>query len=556
MTAHDPADQQRSRPAAPANTAVPEAPAHTTVPGAVGVPPDPTAPAAPAASGLTRRGLLAGAAATGAVVALPPSAAAGMRHRRKHRHRHAPRTPGHVPASMHADVVVVGAGLSGLNAARSVQAAGHSVIVLEARDRVGGRTLNHDLGGGKVIEVGGQWIGPTQDRLAALARDMGVATFKTYNDGNYLYYQNGRNTPYSPSGPLGAVPPDYTGAAEAEKAILQLDQMASTVPLDRPWTASNAPVWDGQTFETWKLANTNTPGARTLLDLAIESVFAAEPRDVSLLHVLFYIHSAGNESQTGTLERLVNTAGGAQESRFVGGSQLISIRLAATLGKTVVLGNPVRRIAQDAQGATVYADHTAVRCRSVIVTGPPALTAQILYEPDLPQTRAQLLQRFPQGTAIKCEAIYDKPFWRDAGLSGQVTSDTGPVRITFDNSPPDGRPGVLLGFIEGHDARVYGPMDAGSRRQAVLDSFTRYFGPQAAAPRDYVEMNWSAEPWTRGCYGGFTPPGVLLDFGSAIRAPVARIHWAGAETSDYWNGYMDGAVRSGVRAAAEALGDL
>ncbi len=547
MTAPDSADPKHPRRSSPAES----------YPAALsGTPPPPAAPAGAAISGVTRRGLLAGAAATGAAVALPQSAAAAMRHRRKHRHRHGARTSGRVPASMRADVVVVGAGLSGLNAARSVQAAGHSVILLEARDRVGGRTLNHDLGGGKVVEVGGQWIGPTQDHMAALAQEMGVGTFKTYNDGNYLYYQNGRTTPYSPRGPLGAVPPDYTGAAEAEKAILQLDQMASTVPLDKPWTASNAQVWDSQTFETWKQANTSTSGAHTLLDLAIESVWAAEPRDVSLLHVLFYIHSAGNESNQGTLERLINTAGGAQESRFVGGSQLVSIRLAATLGKSVVLGNPVRRIAQDAQGATVYANHTAVRCRSVIVTGPPALTGQIIYEPDLPQTRAQLLQRFPQGSAIKCEAIYDKPFWRDAGLSGQVTSDTGPVRITFDNSPPDGKPGILLGFIEGHDARVYGPMDAGSRRQAVLESFTRYFGPQAASPRDYIEMNWSAEPWTRGCYVGFTPPGVLLDYGSAIRAPVGRIHWAGAETSDYWNGYMDGAVRSGVRAAAEALGDL
>jgi monoamine oxidase len=232
------------------------------------------------------------------------------------------------------------------------------------------------------------------------------------------------------------------------------------------------------------------------------------------------------------------------------------VRAAQQLGASVVLGTPVRRIVQNAAGVTLYSDADSLRARSAIVTGPPALTGLIRYEPDLPQTRAQLLQRFPQGSAIKCEAVYDRPFWRDAGLAGQVTSDTGPVKITFDNSPPDGSPGVMLGFIEGHDARVFGPMAPDQRKAAVLECFVRYFGSQAASPRDYFDMNWSAEPWTRGCYVGFTPPGVLLDYGAAISAPVGRIHWAGAETSDYWNGYMDGAVRSGARAAAEALGDL
>jgi monoamine oxidase len=170
--------------------------------------------------------------------------------------------------------------------------------------------------------------------------------------------------------------------------------------------------------------------------------------------------------------------------------------------------------------------------------------------------RAQLTQRFPQGTVIKCEAVYDKPFWRDRGLTGQAVSLTGPVKVTFDNSPPDGSPGVMLGFIEGQDARKASQLRPADRRKAVLDNFVTYFGQQAANPRQYIEMNWSAEPWTRGCYVGFTAPGVLLDYGPAIRAPVGRIHWAGAETSDYWNGYMDGAVRSGERSAHEVLAAL
>lgn len=492
---------------------------------------------------ISRRTLIGGAATAAGTAALPTAAAEARRRRT-------------TPPTLSADVVVVGAGLSGLTAARKIVASGRSVIVLEARDRVGGRTLNHQLGKGKVVEVGGQWIGPTQDHLAALAHELGVGTYKTYNSGNYLFYEAGKLTPYTPTGPFGAVPPDLTAAAQAFQLIQKLDSMALTVPLSAPWQAPDAWDWDGQTFETFKRAHAVGSGAQSLLDLAIESVFACEPRDISLLHVLFYIHSAGNERTPGKLERLINTAGGAQESRFVGGSQLISISMAKALGKRVRLSQPVRRIAQHGRKVTVYTDQLSVHGKSVIVTGPPALTGQIRYEPALPASRAQLIQRFPQGSAIKVQAVYPRPFWRDEGLAGQVASDAGPIKLTFDNSPPHGSPGILLGFVEGHNARVFAGLSAAERRRRALACFVRYFGPRAANPTGYIEMTWSEEPWTRGCYVGYTPPGVLTEYGAAIRGAVGRIHWAGAETSDYWNGYMDGAVRSGERAAREALAEI
>ena len=490
-------------------------------------------------SSLTRRGLI-GTAAAAAVTGVPEAEAATKRRRRSPVKR--------------ADVVVVGGGLAGLAAAQAVVAAGKSAIVLEARDRVGGRTLNHPIGGGKVVEIGGQWIGPTQDRLLALSKELGVPTYKTYNTGNNVYYRNGTLTPYSSTGPFGPIPPDATGAVEAERAILALDQMATTVPRDAPWTAPNAAEWDGQTFETWKLANAATDGGRFLLDLGIEAVWAAEPRDVSLLHVLFYINSAGNETTPGTFERLINTADGAQESRFVGGSQLVSIKLAERLGKRVVLGSPVRRLVQRGGRVTAYSDRMTVSAGAAIVAVPPSVGAFIDYEPGLPGARAQLLQRFPQGSVIKCMAFYDEPFWRKDGLTGQATSDTGPCRITFDNTPPDGSPGVMLGFIEGAEARHWTQQPADKRRAAVLQSFANYFGDRALKPTAYVDKSWTEEPWTRGCYGGFTPPGVLLDYGEQIRRPAGRIHWAGTETATIWNGYMDGALRSGERAAKEILG--
>jgi monoamine oxidase len=335
-----------------------------------------------------------------------------------------------------------------------------------------------------------------------------------------------------------------------------MNQMAATIDVNAPWQAASAAEWDSQTYETWKLANAVTPSGRFLLDLGIEAVWAAEPRDVSLLHVLFYIASATDGTAPPDFQRLINTAGGAQESRFVGGSQLISIKLARQLGKRVRLSSPVRRIVQHKGGVEVVSDRGTFTGKQVIVTGPPAVTATIDYSPQLPAQRAQLLQRFPQGNAIKCEAVYDKPFWRDKGLAGQVTSDAEPVRITFDNSPPDGKPGVMLGFIEGAFARKWAKKSKAERRRAVLANFATYFGDEALKPTDYIEHDWSAEQWTRGCYVGFTGPGVLLDFGEAIRAPVGRIKWAGAETATIWNGYMDGALRSGDRAATEALAEL
>ena len=489
-------------------------------------------------SGVTRRGLIGGAAAGAASVAV-----AGPAEGRAKRKRHA-------------DVIVIGAGLAGLSAARAVVAAGKSVVVLEARNRVGGRTLNQPIGGGKVIEIGGQWVGPTQDAMLKLAKDVGVKTFKTYNEGNNLYYVDGTKQEYASDGPLGAVPPDASGIVDAESAILKLDDMANATPRDAPWTKSDAATLDGTTFETWKQQNTTTPHGKFLLDVGIEAIFGAEPRDISLLFLAFYIAGAGNESNPGTFERLINTPGGAQDSRFVGGSQLVSIKAAKKLGKRVVLKAPARRIVQTSKGVRVECDGLTATGKHVIVAMAPSLAGRIRYEPGLPALRDQLTQRVPNGSIIKCEAVYDKPFWRDAGLSGQVVSDASPVRVTWDNSPPDGKPGVLVGFICGSAAREYGAKSAKARRTAVLNNFATYFGDKALKPKQFHEKNWSDDEWTRGCYTGYMPPGVLFDFGTALRQPVGRIHWAGTETSTIWAGYMDGAVRSGQRAAKEVLAKI
>lgn len=447
------------------------------------------------------------------------------------------------------DAVVVGAGLAGLMAARKLAAQGKKVKVLEARGRVGGRTLNHDIGGGDVIEVGGQWIGPTQDKLAKLASDLKVKTFKSYWTGEGVYYRNGERKLYDVTSP---VPPD-PDAGDAIGMVLKLDGLGSKISREAPWKSANALEYDGQTLETFKLANTSTSGGRFLTDLATNAVWACEPRDISLLNVLFYISSAGNETTPGSFFRLTSTTDGAQESRFVGGSQQISIKMAKRLGRRVVLNAPVRRIEQHGKTCHVISDKGTFKAKQVIVAVPPAISAAITYDPILPFERAQLIQRFPQGNAIKVQAIYSKPFWRDEGLSGYVNSDVGPVKLMYDNSPPDGSKGVLLGFIEGQEARRAGKMSPAKRKAAVLECFKRTIGTRADKPQQYVEKNWATEEWTRGCYGGFLPPGVLTDYGPAIRKPCGRIHWAGAEHSPIWNGYMDGALRSGEDAAKAVL---
>jgi monoamine oxidase len=490
----------------------------------------------------TRRAALGGAAAGAAAAAVPGASAFAAAKKKKKK-----------KPTRYVDVVVVGAGLAGLTAARKLKAAGRKVVVIEASKRVGGRLLNTDIGGGNVTESGAEFIGPTQDHIAALAKEVGVDTFKTYNEGNNLYYRNGTGLPYSTSGPLGPVPPDPTGAPEAQTAITKLNSMAAQIKLDAPWESPNAAEWDGQTFESWKNDNVQTAGGRFLLDVAVTSIFSAEPRDLSLLFVLFYIASAGNEDHPGNLERLVNTANGAQESRFVGGTQLIPIRMADQLGKSVVTGSPVRKITWKGDHVVVESDKLNAVGQRVIVAIPPPLAGRLRYNPPLPAIRDQLTQRMPMGSVMKVQCVYERPFWRDKGFSGQVVSDVGPGQVTFDNTPPSGSPGILMAFVEATASRQLNGISTDEMKSKISENFAKYFGDEAKNPIAFYEKRWDNDPWHRGCPVAFTAPGVLLDYGRAIRDPIGRIHWAGTETSPYWNGYMDGAVRSGERASAEVL---
>jgi monoamine oxidase len=455
-----------------------------------------------------------------------------------------------VNETLEADVAVVGAGLAGLTAARKLNEAGSSVIVLEARDRVGGRMLNESIGNGNVIDVGGQWIGPGQDRMYALAAEAAIETFPTHTTGKNLLELGGKVRRYTGTIPrLG--PHILLDIARAQR---KLNRLASDVSAEAPWKASRAAEWDGQTMRTWLNENVRTRAARSLFEIACSIAWGAPPEQLSVLHVLFYISGAGS------LEKILDTEGGAQQDRFVGGSQQVALWLADQLGERVRLSAAVRVIGQSETGIRLVADGCEVHAERVIVAVPPNLAGRIVYQPALPPNRDLLTQQMPQGMTTKCQAVYDSPFWRESGLSGEAVSEHGPIGVIFDNSPWDrdngSGPGVLVGFMTGSPAREVAELAPAEREEVVLDCFARLFGERAKSPIQFIEKSWEREEWTRGCPTCRFPPGGWTAWGPYLREPVGRIHWAGTETATAWSGYMEGAVQSGERAAQEVRASL
>jgi len=487
-----------------------------------------------------RRRVLAGLASALGAATLPRVAPAAP----------APRAAAPAPAI--ADVVIVGAGLAGLTAARRLTQAGLDVRVVEARDRVGGRCYSHEFAPGAIAELGATWIGPTQDRVIALVKELGLTLFDQHHAGASTYVRRGERSTFVEEPPFGATPRDPLVLPDLAVTSALIDRVARTIPPGQPWLAPDAAELDRQTMETWLRRRTLNLLGETEKGLAAayEALFGAEPREMSALFALHYVACAGNEATPGSIERLFNTRAGAQEQRVAEGAQALSARMARDLGARVRLSSPVRRIVQDAAGVTVVADGATLRGRHAIVALPPTLAGRIAYDPPMPVQRDQLTQRLAAGWLVKCEAVYDSPFWREAGLNGSAVVNDGPARTVFDVSPPDGRRGILLGFVGGDTARRFlgKPHEL---RGAVLDNFAQCFGPQAREVREWFVMDWGAEEWTRGCPTMIAPPGALTAYGPALVAPVGRIHWAGTETSGYWTGYMDGAVRSGERVARE-----
>jgi monoamine oxidase len=440
-----------------------------------------------------------------------------------------------------AEAIVVGAGVAGLVAARELERKGVETVVVEARERVGGRLLNATIGGGEAVELGGQWVGPGQDAILPLLDELGLETFPTFDEGHSLLELEGSRKRYRGTIPrLGPLV-----LADVALTRRRLERLARTIPLESPWAAPAAAELDRRTLGDWLEQTMRSRRARAMMRVAGRTIWGAEPEWMSLLHALFYVRSAGG------LDPLIDVRGGAQQDRIVGGSQLITLRLAEHLSRPPLLGRPAERIAAGPDGVTVIAGGAELRGRRVIVAVPPALRGSIEFSPALEEPWRSVPGEIPQGRLIKCAAVYPEPFWRERGLSGEALTDVGPATLTFDNSPPSGSVGVLLGFVGGADAETHAGLGSEQRRERILAGFERLFGAPAGEPREYLEQDWGAETWSAGGPTYVIPPGGWSRAGAGLARACGPLHWAGTETAQRWAGFIDGAVRSGRRAAGE-----
>jgi monoamine oxidase len=448
--------------------------------------------------------------------------------------------------SISVDVVVIGAGFAGLAAAHAVKAAGKAVLVLEARDRVGGRTLTIPLPGGGWVDEGGQWAGAGHDRFYHWIKATGKTTYPSPNVGEALVFGPSLKK-HQRVGDDWSILPGYR-SVEAIKAKLQT--MADALDPAAPWSHPQARVWDGITMAQWLAQNVKEQSLRGFL-VGDMSYACASPEQISVLSFLSLV------KQCVSFEKLNGFDGAAQQDRVIGGVQPVAIGMAELLGASSIrLKSPVRRVRWTDTEATVSTDTLDVKARHVIFAGPPTLMGAIEFAPSLPVARAQITQHWPQGLVIKVGMVYSSPFWRDQGLSGGSLDYSAMVSETADSSAPEGygTAGVLTGFIYTDQARAAAMLPAQERRQKILAEMAVRFGDKARTPDRIIEMNWSTQVWTRGCYGGYLAPGATALFKSAVRDPVGPFQWAGTETSPEWPTFIEGAIRSGERAAAAVIG--
>lgn len=561
--------------------------------------------------GLSRRSMIKGVLAGGA------AAAAGVS-------RTSLADTTDIPPSQF-DVAVIGAGLSGLAAALELSNQGKSVIILEARNRVGGRVFSFNSPGpfkSLTVDGGAEFIGDPQLRMMELTQRYDITPIPTLNEGRNIYYRRSRPAPFNAQGPFGAVPIDY-GVFQLAIAQEALRAESKRFPVGQPWLHPHAERYDRMTFERWIIKHMVSSSARNLMRLFCSSLLSVHPSEVSALFMFHYVASAGHENLNGSPEALSNVEatlnganiGGAQQYIVEGGSQQFAWALLQEFltgmtsrppgqhrydesvlpdfdynderyfegvpGTALQLQSPVRKVEHhlDTNSYTIHSDNKHVSAQQVVIALPPALIKNVEFYPPLPPGRMQLHDRMPMGAIAKTMTYYATPFWREQGLTGQVISDlsgdSGPIDVIYDNSPlpsaeqPD-PPGVLIGFISGPAMRELDNLtnqvnaeQNGSGafyqqvRQRCIQSLVKYFGEEAGEDYvvDFAFNRWDDEIWSRGGPTGIAVPGTITGYWQQhLRQPLGNLYWAGTETSDYWAGYMEGAVRAGIRAAQEALG--
>ena len=440
------------------------------------------------------------------------------------------------------DLAIVGAGLAGLSAARDARARGWTVAVLEARDRVGGKTWNRRLLDGTSVEGGGQWVGPQQVEVNKLVAELGLETVPTRMVGDSIRLVDGEARRFAQD----AEPWTEAESTDIAQAIDALEMLARTIDPRAPWDSPAAADLDRVTFDSWVRSTCSTDAGYEYFTGFLAGIWASNLWEVSLLHILVGVAGAGSD-----VGSMTGIAGAAQQDRIRGGSQLIALAMAEELGSDVVLSAPVRSIVQIDDRVLVRSDILEVEAQNVIVAVPPAMARRITYTPELSTGRDLLMQRAAMTNTIKIHVVYDEPFWRAAGLSGELRSPGSTMALTFDNTPSDSGLGVIVGFVEAKDATHFRTLPEAERHALVIDQLVLAFGDRARSALRIIEVDWTSEPWSRGAHQILMAPGTWTTLGRHLREPEGRIHWAGSETATAWICYMEGAVSSGLRAVAE-----
>lgn len=445
------------------------------------------------------------------------------------------------------DVVIIGAGFAGLTAALAIKAGGKRVMVIEARDRVGGRTESVQLAG-LTMDVGGMWVGPQQSRLLALAAKYGVKSYPTFLNGKNIIEFGGKTTQSKGE--------DWEAAMSVPQKLdyvnveSKLKDLVDNLSIDKPWTHPEAKTLDGMTFQTWLNDAAYTEGVKTIFHAVCGSILCCTPEQISPLFFAWYLKSCGG------LNVLIQTKGGAQDALFNGSVHQIANRMADELKEQIVLSNPVRKVHQDADGVKVVADNCEVKAQKLIVAVPAPLYGAIDFSPRLPSAKSALSQRSPMGSVIKILVAYTTPFWRDQGFNGFTSRVGSSLTPTFDVTPPNQPLGVLVGFVDADLTIEMSELSPAQRKRKVLADLAKSFGQQALSPVDYVERSWIDEKWSEGCYGAYMTPGTLTRYGAYRQNRHLNIYWAGTETANQWSGYIEGAIESGQRVARDILAVL
>ncbi|XP_077983265.1 amine oxidase [flavin-containing] B-like [Glandiceps talaboti] len=443
------------------------------------------------------------------------------------------------------DIVVIGAGISGLSAAKLLSEEGLDVLVVEARDRVGGRLYTVQDPAFQYSDMGGSYIGPTQNRIYRLAKEVGVESYKVNVKEKTILRSGSTKMKYR-----GTIPPIYNPlvAMDVNNLMRTIDDLADTIPLSAPWKCPKAKEWDSITTKEWVDKACWSKFTRGIAQALVRAVYAVEPEELSFLHFLWYIKSGDG------IMRITSTKDGGQERKFIGGTQPLCEKVADTFGKDrVILNSPVMKVEEDEEGISVCTSDMVYKSKFVICAISPALIGRMAFSPPLSPQKIQLIQRVPMGSVVKTVMFYDRTFWREKGFCGMVATD-GLVSAGFDDTKPDGSHPAIIGLVTGQPAREMSLLTKDERKRRLCEFYADLFETdEFLKPINYIDHDWLTEQYSGGCYTGIMPPGVLTQFGSVMREPHGNIFFAGTETATEWSGYMEGGIQAGERAAREIL---